>query len=188
MKTGPQSKLNPRIQANMDSLLASQLDSLESQLKSLSGAWTKSARSALSTITSDTAEFENQTRKRLHSLNRETTETLHAIEERVEALQARSLRLNRLLTRHTLARVALVGGVMAALTLSGSFLAVTLMIASNQPTPTPRLAQPPEALQGSRTIRGVGGLGELIALPPGLVPTRCPLGTGAGRTCLQREE
>jgi len=188
MKTGPQNKLNPRIQANMDNLLASQLDSLESQLKSLSGAWTKSARSAFSTITNDTAGFEDQTRKRLHSMTREMTEILDAVEERIEALQARSLRMDRLLTRQTLARLALVGGVMAALTLGGSFLAVTLMIASQQPTSTPSLAQPPEALQGSRTIRGVGGLGELIALPLGLVPTRCPLGTGAGRICLRQEE
>ncbi len=188
MKPGPQSKLNPRIQANMDSLLASQLDLLESQLKSLSGAWTKSARSAFSTITSDTAGFENQTRKRLDSLNRETTETLTKVEEKIKALEKRSLRLDRLLNRHMLGRAALVGGTTAALTLCGSFLAVTLMIPSQQPTPTPRLAQPPAALQGSRTIRGVGGLGELIALPPGLVPTRCPIGTGAGRICLQREE
>ncbi|WP_406721455.1 hypothetical protein RPE78_05585 [Thioclava litoralis] len=187
MKTGPQSKLNRRIQANMDSLLASQLDSLESQLQSLSGAWTQSARSAFSTITRDTAGFERQTRQWLNRLNSETVETLNAVEERIEALQARSLRLDRLLTRHTLARVALVGGVMAALTLSGSFVAVTMMIAARQPPPTLQL-QPPEALLGSRTIRGVGGLGELIVLPPGLVPTRCPLGAGAGRICLQREE
>ncbi|WP_375262626.1 hypothetical protein [Palleronia sp.] len=171
----------------MDNLLASQLGLLESQLKSLSGEWRIIVRSAFDTMSSDTDSLKQAIGQRMQALLRQTEETGDQLENRIKRLEAQSRKLSQLIATRGLTTF-LAGAVLATvMSFGGAFLAVTMMINGQQQVTTP---QPPvpSALQGSRSVRGPGGLGQVTLLPPNVNVVHCPIGNGSGRICIQRVE
>lgn len=186
MKTGPQSKLNPKIQENMENLLGSQLALLDSHLKSWNDEWRNTVRSAFSTMSSDMDRLKHSIGLRMQGTTAQINQTTDQIRTQITSLEQQSRKLNHLIAGRSLT-IFLSGAALATLmSFAGSFLAVTMMINSQQVN-EPR-AQVPAALQGSRTLRGAGGLGEVTILPPTVTLARCPIGNGSGRICIQDEE
>lgn len=187
MKTGPQSKLNPKIRENMENLLGSQLALLDSHLKSWNDEWRNTVRSAFSTMSSDMDRLKHSVELRMQDTTGQINQTTDQIRTQITSLEQQSRKLSHLIAGRSLT-IFLSGAALATLmSFAGSFLAVTMMITSQQVT-EPRAQQVPAALQGSRTLRGAGGLGEVTMLPPTVTLARCPIGNGSGRICIQDEE
>lgn len=184
MSTGPQTQLNPRIRQNMEQMLDAQLDSLQSQLQSSNAALRKTTQSVARTISDDLETLQHLSRKTTRDLKDEVAQRKAEIECLSQELEVQRLRHSQIVTQRAvvlvLSGIALAGVMAAASAYLGAKVATM-----HPPKPTMRLI--PEQLTGSRTIRGVGGLGQMIVLPPGLLPARCPIGTGANRTCLKME-
>ncbi|WP_252729546.1 hypothetical protein [Pacificibacter marinus] len=184
MSTGPQTQLNPRIRQSMDQMLEAQLDSLQSQLESSNGALRKTAQSAARTISNDL--------EGLKSFSRDTTQQLKAeVELRKTKIETLNRELEQQRQRHSkIVTKRMVVLVLFGVTLAGVTTAATAFLGAKTATtrpPEPSTQLIPEQLTGSRITRGVGGLGQVIVMPLGLVPARCPIGTGTNRTCLKME-
>lgn len=177
-------QLSPRIRQNMEQMLEVQLDSLQSQLKSSNDVLRKTAQSAARTISDDLESLRDLSRKSTRDLTDEVAQRRAEIEGLMQELEQQRLNHGKIVTRRTvvlvLSGIAL-AGLMAAFS---AFLGVKVAML---PPPEPPIQLIPEKLMGSRTIRGVGGLGQMIVLPPGVSPARCPIGTGTNRTCLKLE-
>ena len=102
----------------------------------------------------------------------------------MQQLDQQRLRHGKIVTRRV---VALVLSGIALAELMAAFSAFLGAKVATLPPPEPPIQLIPDQLTDSRTIRGVGGLGEVIALPPGLSPASCPIGAGTNRTCLTME-
>ena len=187
MRTGPQSKLNSKIQENMENVLGSQLASLDTQLKSLSDEWKNTVRSAFSTMSSDTDSLKYGVGQRMQTLSRQIGAVEDQIRKQINGLETQSRTLGNLLATRSLT-IFLSGVTLATvMSLAGAFLAVTMMINGQQQAVAPKTPVS-AALSGSRSLRGTGGLGEVTMLPPAVTLVRCPIGSGSGRICIQQEE
>lgn len=184
MSTGPQTQLNPRIRQNMEQMLEAQLDLLQSQLQSSNAALRNAAQSVARTISDDLETLQHLSRKTIRDLKDEVAQRKAEIECLSQELEVQRLRHSQIVTQRAvvlvLSGIALAGVMAAASAYLGAKVAT-------MPPPKPTMQLIPEQLTGSRTIRGVGGLGQMIVLPPGLLPARCPIGTGTNRTCLKME-
>ena len=184
MTTGPQMQLSPRIRQNMEQMLEAQLDSLQSQLKSSNDVLRKTAQSAARTISDDLDSLRDLSRKSTRDLRDEVAQRRVEIESLMQELERQRLSHGKIVTGRVVALILsgiALAGVMAAFS---AFLGAKV---ATLPPPEPPIQLIPEQLTGSRTIRGVGGLGQVILLPPGLSPASCPIGVGTNRTCLTME-
>jgi len=168
----------------MEQMLEAQLDSLQSQLKSSNDVLRQTAQSAVRTISDDLECLHDLSRKSTRDLKDEVAQRRAEIESLMQELEQQRLRHGQIVTRRA---VALILSGIALAGLMAAFSAFLGAKVATLPPPEPQIQLIPEQLTGSRTIRGVGGLGQVILLPPGLSPTSCPIGAGTNRTCLTME-
>lgn len=184
MTTGPQMQLSPRIRQNMEKILEAQLDSLQSQLKSSNDVLRKTAQSAARTISDDLESLRDLSHESTQDLRDEVAQRRAEIESLMKELEQHRLRHGKIVTGRVVALI------LSGITLAGVMAAFSAFLGAKAATlrpPEPPIQLIPEQLTGSRTIRGVGGLGQMIVLAPGLSPASCPIGAGPNRICLKME-
>ena len=102
MKTGPQTRLNSKIQQNMEDALSAQLALLDIQLKNWSDEWRNTVRTAFSTMPSDMDSLKRNIWLRMQDISSQADLAGNQVRNQIDSLEAQSQKLSHLVATRSL--------------------------------------------------------------------------------------